>query len=627
MADYTFPTSYGVGTATVSTGSVTVTGQGTYWMSDDPKLSPLRAGDLFGTHVGIAVRIDAVVSDTELTLAHEWPGDSQTAAPYEIQLTPRIVGAQEATRRLLMSLANGNIEAFAGLAGGSDLIPIFTGVGTMSTVTRTSLINGVDYDVLVDDLAGRAAYDAEEAGFAVLVADIGDGRSALYTKRTNDTGNWTDPAYITGATGETGPYTDITFAPVQTLPPGSDVTMTVTPTGDGAVTITFGLPVGVPGDMEGPNGATDGGRPAFDGPSGKKLKQAAITALETTFNNSVAGLKDNPATVQAAIDALATSPSGGANDAIFAIEISDLKGQRLGMVGGVADALDDESGVLTKTNAVYDAANDWYSPSTSGLVPAYTNPGGTGNRTSTIAVSTDLTPGGSSTGTAQQLVDGNTTQVTYFWAAQSVVGKFIKFDFGAGSSVVINEARSRTNVSAVDGTWQWQGSNNDSTWVNIGATVILNGASPKTYPEMAENITGYRYYRLLGISGAIAGNNYQQEFEFKIGTPITYSNMTLVSVAYPSTAQPSSGRLALQIQGAEAFTINVDLIGEFSRDNGTTWTDAVLTMTTNFSGIRMFEASEIDISAQPSGSNVKWRVRTANNKNITVSGVVAQWKD
>jgi hypothetical protein len=624
MADYTFPTSYGVGTATVSNGSVTVAGQGTSWMSDDPKLSPLRAGDLFGTHVGIAIRIDAVVSDTELTLAHEWPGDSQTAAPYEIQLTPRIVGAQEATRRLLMSLANGNIEAFAALAGGSDLIPIFTGVGTMSTVTRTSLINGVDYDVLVDDLAGRAAYDAEEAGFAVLVADIGDGRSALYTKRTNDTGDWTDPAYITGATGETGPYTDITFAPVQTLPPGSDVTMNVTPNGDGAVTITFGLPVGVPGDMEGPNGATDGGRPAFDGPSGKKLKQAVITALETTFNNTVAGLKDNPANVQDAIDVLATSPSGGANDAIFAIEIADLKGQRLGMVGGVADAFDDETGVLNKTNAVYDAANDWYLPTTTGgsnQIPAMT---------AATTAGVTMTASNTNTGAGFQVwYAGDRNNATSWITNNNVTSGWLQVNFGAspkiiGSYTLLGRSGS---VNQSPRSWVLEGSNDASSWTPLDSRAdVTNWIDGQAQTFLILSPASYQYYR-VNVSAVQSGGIAIGIGELTLNTVGTPDNMTLVSVAYPSTAQPSSGRLALQIQGADAFTINVDLIGEFSRDNGTTWTAAVLSLSNSFSGIRMFEASEIDISAQPSGSNVKWRVRTANNKNITVSGVVAQWKD
>lgn len=63
------------------------------------------------------------------------------------------------------------------------------------------------WDVQVDDLAARAAYDGEEAGFSVLVADDGNGRAAIY-ERVGAVGNWTDPAFLTGPEGPAGPAGD-----------------------------------------------------------------------------------------------------------------------------------------------------------------------------------------------------------------------------------------------------------------------------------------------------------------------------------------------------------------------------------------------------------------------------------
>lgn len=42
---------------------------------------------------------------------------------------------------------------------------------------------GLEFDHAVDNLAGRAAYDAAAAGTRVLVADTGAGRAAIYVKR------------------------------------------------------------------------------------------------------------------------------------------------------------------------------------------------------------------------------------------------------------------------------------------------------------------------------------------------------------------------------------------------------------------------------------------------------------
>lgn len=101
---------YRTGTATVAANGTTVTGQGTSWQT------ALRAGDMFGTHVGDGVRILSVNSNTSLTLAWPWKGPAQTAAGYEVQLTLQAIGYQKAVRELLQLLTNGNLDAFAGLS-------------------------------------------------------------------------------------------------------------------------------------------------------------------------------------------------------------------------------------------------------------------------------------------------------------------------------------------------------------------------------------------------------------------------------------------------------------------------------------------------------------------------------
>lgn len=191
------PTYYAVGAATVDAGETTVTGTGTVWSS-------LQPGDLFGVHIGLAVPIAEVVSDTEFTLLFPWPGAAQTDADYCVQFVPRSVGVQEATRQLLLMLANGNLDAFAALMGGADKIPMFTGPGTLTVVNKSELVSGVQADKQVADLAARAAYDNSPIDFKVLVSNTGDGRAALYTKLSNATADWSDAAYITGPVGSDG---------------------------------------------------------------------------------------------------------------------------------------------------------------------------------------------------------------------------------------------------------------------------------------------------------------------------------------------------------------------------------------------------------------------------------------
>jgi hypothetical protein len=64
------------------------------------------------------------------------------------------------------------------------------------------------YDVQVDALADRDAYDARPSGYRVLVSDVGDGRAAIFSKASSIEADWSDPAYFSGpkgAQGDVGP--------------------------------------------------------------------------------------------------------------------------------------------------------------------------------------------------------------------------------------------------------------------------------------------------------------------------------------------------------------------------------------------------------------------------------------
>lgn len=76
-------------------------------------------------------------------------------------------------------------------------------IGNAGGVDIDQLGIGSNTDRQVNNIAGRAAYDAEAVGFRVLVSDIGDGRAAIY-ERVGASGSWTDPAIVTGAAGPAG---------------------------------------------------------------------------------------------------------------------------------------------------------------------------------------------------------------------------------------------------------------------------------------------------------------------------------------------------------------------------------------------------------------------------------------
>lgn len=154
---------------------------------------------------------------------------------------------------------------------------------------------------------------------------------------------------------------------------------------------------------------------------------------------------------------------------------------------------------------------------------SYANAGGQGDRTASVTVTASA--GLIASGVVSNLVDGatgnNTTDSISFTAGASVSGATLTFDFGASAKRVITEAKWLQSSTASHGTWKWQGSQDGSSWVDIGSSFTLGGATTQTQTALSTNTQGYRYYRLLGVSGTASGSPFIQEIQFKISKSAT----------------------------------------------------------------------------------------------------------
>jgi hypothetical protein len=198
---------YDVGTISLAEGGTTITGVDTFWAS-----STLQAGDELKVQNLSAIIAEVVDNDT-IELVEPWTGAALVAAPYRMRFQSDGSRYTGSVRDLIVELGNGNLEAFAALAGALDMIPIFTGTGALTLIPKNELIEGIQTDAKVETLAERAAYDGEPIGFSVLVNDVGDGRSAIYFKKSSTSGDWSTPAYLTGPSGtvvQSGPYNPLT---------------------------------------------------------------------------------------------------------------------------------------------------------------------------------------------------------------------------------------------------------------------------------------------------------------------------------------------------------------------------------------------------------------------------------
>jgi hypothetical protein len=101
--------------------------------------------------------------------------------------------------------------------------------------------------------------------------------------------------------------------------------------------------------------------------------------------------------------------------------------------------------------------------------------------------------------------------------------------------------------------------------------------------------------------------------------------MALLSNAQTAEAVPVSSRIVLFEEDVDAITLNTDLKAYVSRDNGTTYSQVTLVNEGYYATSKNILAGLVDISAQPSGTNMKYKIETLNNKNLKLHGTGINW--
>lgn len=203
---------YKDGTVTLVQGSPLIVGNDTGW-----KVALIVGGTVFVEAEGgspLPILPDDSdganlhpITNTEMTAAIKWTGASGTynyAIVRDMSYSRQQSANAEALAMLLQRLNNPSLAAVSGLVPEDDSLILFTGPDTATVIARASLVQGVDYDEDADDIAGRNLYSSEAKNFSVLVANAGDGRTAIFIKRSNTDGDWSVPFYISGPKGDKG---------------------------------------------------------------------------------------------------------------------------------------------------------------------------------------------------------------------------------------------------------------------------------------------------------------------------------------------------------------------------------------------------------------------------------------
>ena len=251
------------------------------------------------------------------------------------------------------------------------------------------------------------------------------------------------------------------------------------------------------------------------------------------------------------------------------------------------DQFEDDTGIATETTIDRNASEYVSSVSESFGTPAYV----TGNRASSITLTSNVVVQGSTGGAGvQNLINGNTN--SFYFASQNVAGLHFTFQWTVKQK--ITEARwynDEADDSQGQGYWKWQGSNDGTAWTDIGSsfqlinTGMVGGAGGyQELTTLSGNTTGYFYYKMLGVSGTCGTYSNHQELDFKQVAASTISNATGTLVSTVQTAPVATTTLSGVIlytdeAGTNALDtdlklyLTANLQGTTPNWTGTTWTD------------------------------------------------------
>jgi hypothetical protein len=108
-------------------------------------------------------------------------------------------------------------------------------------------------------------------------------------------------------------------------------------------------------------------------------------------------------------------------------------------------------------------------------------------------------------------------------------------------------------------------------------------------------------------------------------------NVSLLGSSQTAQSVPTNARLVVVHTPVDSVTLDTDAVLSISRDGGTTFTNFTLTKKIDYGTIdgetaEILVTNDLDISAQPSGTSMVWKLTTANAKEQRLNAVYAQWR-
>lgn len=127
---------------------------------------------------------------------------------------------------------------------------------------------------------------------------------------------------------------------------------------------------------------------------------------------------------------------------------------------------------------------------------------------------------------------------------------------------------------------------------------------------------------IIKIINADAENTFYIDNFYVLG--IT-NNMTLISNSETAEAQPDTGRIVIFEEDVDSITENTHLKSYISRDNGTTYSQITLQDEGDYGSGKRILTGTVDISGQPAGTSMRYKIETLSNKSLKLHGCGMLW--
>ena len=186
-------------------------------------------------------------------------------------------------------------------------------------------------------------------------------------------------------------------------------------------------------------------------------------------------------------------------------------------------------------------------------------------------------------------------------------------------------ARSGTDIRIfVGGTQELKITGVSGTMNNANRT--LNIGNNVNYTSYNGHMDEIRIQKGSTITGADSDSGFTPETAL---TTLGSNNMVLVNGARVADTAPDFAQMMILHEPVDAVTLNTDCTLEISRDNGVTWSTFTLSFYSDFfdgSPIQILETEKLDISSQPSDTDMVYRFSTLNETEQRIHGVWVLWQ-